>query len=410
MGIQAEKIRERITELARYTATPGNGVTRFPFTEESRKAGILIGNWMREAGLSVRLDNTGSIIGRLEGEIPETVMIGSHMDSVKNGGAYDGAAGVICAVAAAAELQASGFRPYYSLEVIATNDEEGSRFRSGLFSPRAMLGQLGPEDLRTFRDDDGISVYEAMRRFGLDPEKTGRVIRKDIAAFLEIHIEQGPVLEAAGREIGIVDTIAGIRRYLITVRGRADHVGTTPMRLRRDALSGACRIIARLTERAAENPPAVATVGSLRVEPNIINIIPAKAEFTADIRAASDPVLQAQHEGLMDDCRSVCSELGLEYEIRSLLDTGPVPMSRQITDIFENSCIERGFSHMHLVSGAGHDAMVFGAKVPAAMLFVPSTGGRSHCPEEHSDERILAMAAEVAADTMIKINQGRIFQ
>lgn len=191
----SERIKKQLDDLSRFTATPGQGVTRFPFTNEARLASDYITVLMEEAGLIVHMDNSGSVIGRLEGQVPETLMIGSHLDSVRCGGAYDGIAGVICGIEAIRQLMSSNVRPYYSIEVIATNDEEGSRFKSGLFTGKVLDGQLSVDDIRRFKDSDGVSVYQAMKNYGLDPDDIADNRRTDIRAFLEVHIEQGPVLE-----------------------------------------------------------------------------------------------------------------------------------------------------------------------------------------------------------------------
>ena len=399
----AGRIRKQLEDLRAFTATPGNGVTRFPFTPEARAATEYLKERMEEAGLTVSLDNSGSLVGRMEGERPETVMIGSHLDSVRFGGAYDGIAGVVCAIEAARLLKGDGKKPYYSIEVIATNDEEGSRFKSGLFTGKVMDGQLTVEDIKRYRDENGVSVYDAMKEYGLDPDGIDQHRRKDILAFLEVHIEQGPVLEAEGKEIGIVDIIVGIKRALVTVNGRADHVGTMPMNMRMDAVEAASKVIANIGDRARQYPQAVATVGSVRVEPNIVNIVPEKVAFSVDFRGVTPEIIQAQYDGMVEDLRRVTERFHMSFDVEETLYVAPVEMSRDFREYIEESCVRRGYSHMHIVSGAGHDAQVFGARMPASMIFVPSIGGRSHCPEELSDEKTLAMASLSAADVLRRI-------
>ena len=269
MNNELKKIEDNIVKaleaLQKFTATPGCGVTRFPYTKEAREACAYLKERMEAVGLAVRLDNSGAVIGRLEGKSPATIMIGSHFDSVRHGGAYDGIAGVVCAIEVARLLKESGKELGYSLEVIATNDEEGARFNAGLFTGKVLLGQLNCEDIKAQVDADGVSVYQAMAAYGLKPEEIAEHKRDDVKAFIEIHIEQGPVLEAEHKEMGIVDVIVGIKRARIRINGRADHAGTMPMHMRKDALEQATKVISKIGDRARLFRNCVATVGYLQV-------------------------------------------------------------------------------------------------------------------------------------------------
>ena len=398
-----DNIVKALDALQKFTATPGYGVTRLPYTEEARAACAYLKERMEAVGLAVRLDNSGAVIGRLEGKSPSTIMIGSHFDSVKHGGAYDGIAGVVCAIEVARLLKESGKELGCSLEVIATNDEEGARFNAGLFTGKVLLGQLTSEDIKGQVDAEGISVYQAMAAYGLKPEEIAQHKRDDIKAFIEIHIEQGPVLEAKNKEIGIVDVIVGIKRARITIKGRADHAGTMPMHMRKDALEQATKVSSKIGDRARLFRNCVATVGFLQVEPNVMNIIPKNVTFVVDIRGVDEETIMTQYYSLLADLDKMSLESGLTYEVENLLYAQPVLMDAEIKGHFEMSCITRELEYMHLPSGAGHDAQIFGAKLPAAMLFVPSAGGRSHCPEEKSDAGDLAKATFVAYDAIINM-------
>ena len=395
-----DNIIKALDALQEFTATPGCGVTRFPYTTEAREACAYLKERMEAVGLAVRLDNSGAVIGRLEGKSPATIMIGSHFDSVKHGGAYDGVAGVVCAIEVARLLKESGTELGYSLEVIATNDEEGARFNVGLFTGKVLLGQLTSEDLKAQVDADGVSVYQAMAAYGLKPEEIAEHKRDDIKAFIEIHIEQGPVLEAEHKEIGIVDVIVGIKRARIRINGRADHAGTMPMHMRKDALEQATKVISKIGDRARLFRNCVATVGYLQVEPNVMNIIPQSVTFVVDIRGVDEETIMTQYYSLLADLDKMSLESGLTYDVENLLYAEPVRMDEEIKCHFETSCIERQYDYMHLPSGAGHDAQIFGAQLPAAMLFVPSAEGRSHCPEEKSEAKDLAKAVLVAYDAV----------
>lgn len=405
----AANIEQELAELQKFTATPGAGVTRLPYTKEAKDACAYLSQLMTGAGLHVRLDNSGAVIGRLEGLVPETIMIGSHYDSVKHGGAYDGIAGVVCAIEAARALQRQQAQPYYSLEVIATNDEEGARFHAGLFTGKVLAGQLSVDDIKALIDADGVSVYQAMADFGLQPEEITDHRRTDISAFLEIHIEQGPVLEAAGKQLGIVDVIVGIKRALVTVYGQADHAGTMPMHMRRDALELVAKAISKIGDRARSYPGSVATVGFLQVEPNVMNIIPQQVAFTVDIRGVDAIAIQEQYEMLTADVQRLADVMQMKVTVEELLTEQPVFMDGGIKKQLEASCLRRGFSYMYLPSGAGHDAQIFGGRMPAAMLFVPSEGGRSHCPEERSSAQDLAAATQVLYDTLLALNEKHAF-
>ena len=359
-------IVKALEDLRKFTATPGCGVTRLPYTEEARAACNYLKERMEAVGLTVRLDNSGAVIGRMEGKDSATIMIGSHFDSVKHGGAYDGIAGVVCAIEVARLLKESGKELRYSLEVIATNDEEGARFNAGLFTGKVLLGQLTCEDIKGQVDADGISVYQAMAAYGLKPEEIAQYKRDDIKAFIEIHIEQGPVLEAEHKEIGIVDVIVGIKRARIRINGRADHAGTMPMYMRKDALEQATKVISKIGDRARLFRNCVATVGYMQVEPNVMNIIPQSVTFVVDIRGVDEETIMTQYYSLLADLDKMSLESGLTYEVENLLYAQPVLMDEEIKGHFEMSCITRELAYMHLPSGAGHDAQIFGAKLPPA--------------------------------------------
>ena len=412
MNNELKKIEDNIVKaleaLQKFTATPGGGVTRFPYTKEAREACEYLKERMEAVGLAVRLDNSGAVIGRLEGKSPATIMIGSHFDSVKHGGAYDGIAGVVCAIEVARLLKESGTELGYSLEVIATNDEEGARFNAGLFTGKVLLGQLTSDGLKAQVDADGVSVYQAMAAYGLKPEEIAEHKRDDIKAFIEIHIEQGPVLEAEHKEIGIVDVIVGIKRARIRINGRADHAGTMPMHMRKDALEQATKVISKIGDRARLFRNCVATVGYLQVEPNVMNIIPQSVTFVVDIRGVDEETIMTQYYSLLADLDKMSLESGLTYDVENLLYAEPVRMDEEIKCHFETSCIERQYDYMHLPSGAGHDAQIFGAQLPAAMLFVPSVGGRSHCPEEKSEAKDLAKAVLVAYDAIAGMMEEKL--
>ena len=398
-----ERIKENLEYLKGITATPGDGCTRLPFTREAREAVEYLKKIMEEAGLEVREDAAGNVIGVWRGEGPTLpcVMMGSHYDSVMQGGDYDGIAGVVCAVEVVRSLREKGIVPKRDLVVVGFCDEEGVRFGTGYFGSGAILGERGPAYCQSYRDPKGISIYEAMKAYGLDPEKIGEAAWPEgsIRAFLEIHIEQGPVLDAEGVELGLVEGIVGIQRYAVSVLGRADHAGTTPMEMRHDAAEAAAKVMARIPDWAREEGEGtVATVGYIHTVPGGMNIVAERVEFTVDIRSMDNGHICRIADNLREALEQETKKIGGSYEIETKLATDPTPMSREMLGVLEESCRERGYSYRYLPSGAGHDAQEMAKAAPAAMLFVPSRAGRSHCPEEYTEYEDLARAAEVMGE------------
>ena len=381
------RIARDLEYLKRFTATPGSGCTRLPFTKEARQAVDFLSGLMREAGLEVREDAAGNVFGVLKGEDPTLpcVMMGSHYDSVIHGGDYDGIAGVVCAVEVARQLKDSGAELKRNFVVAGFCDEEGMRFGTGYFGSGAMLGHRDVEYCKKFADADGITIYDAMKAYGLDPEKITEAAWEDgsIGYFLEAHIEQGPVLDAEKVQIGLVDCIVGIQRYMITVHGRADHAGTTPMDMRIDAVEAASKVISKIPDWAREKADGtVATTGFVRVTPGGMNIVAEKCEFTVDIRSKNN-------DNINDIARRIRAQLdremkynGCSYEMDTKLVIEPVYLCQDMLSVMEESCKAHDYSYRYLPSGAGHDSLEIGQSIPAAMLFVPSKDGRSHCPDE----------------------------
>ena len=400
-SIDPRRIENTLTALAQITATPGQGVTRLPFTPELRAAAALLTKQMREAGLSVTTDASGAVLGRLRGRSGRTVVIASHYDSVCHGGAFDGIAGVVCGIEAARQIGRDGI-PEDDLLIAATNDEEGARFGAGFFSTKAFLGAHTVQSLRETRDVRGVSQWDAMAQYGLPPEKLGEA-KWDLSrvkAFLELHIEQGPVLEQVGVPVGVVTGIVGMRRRRIVIHGVAGHAGTVPMNQRCDALAAAAAVIAAVPVAARCFPGAVATVGQFAATPNEVNTIAEQAVFSLDIRSLDERAVCAIDETVLRHVRENCSACGASFETAVTLEQAPVHMDAQLQKILTACAAARGYASLALHSGAGHDSLVMAPHVPTAMLFVPSRGGRSHCPEEFTDCADLARAAEVLTDAV----------
>ncbi|HHW55761.1 MAG: Zn-dependent hydrolase [bacterium] len=408
--IKVERIRKDLETLAQFTATPGAGVTRMAFSPEERQAREYLQREMEAIGLEVYTDAVGNLFGRRAGKDPEApvVMIGSHIDSVKNGGPFDGAAGVVAALEIARALQDMGKETVHPIEVVVMTEEEGGRFGSGLFGSRAMVDGISQEELTGTFDEERISKAEAMKAFGLDPDKVREAVRKpgSVKAFLELHIEQGPVLESTGTKIGIVESIVGIRTFFVTIYGSADHAGTTPMNMRRDALVAASRVITAIdgiAREAGEN--TVGTVGSIQVKPGSNNVVPAEVRFSIDLRDGDNEVIERATAKIKQVLAEVCEAANLTYTWEEALSVPPVATEAKIIDIVAEAAQRKNISFRMMPSGAGHDAMVMARLAPVGLLFVPSRDGKSHCPEEWTDYEDIALGAELYLDAVLALAQ-----
>ncbi|WP_286847615.1 MULTISPECIES: Zn-dependent hydrolase [Aminobacterium] len=402
------RIQQDLETISTFTATPGNGITRFSFTDEDRKARDFICSKMKEAGLHVYTDAAGNLFGRREGLIGQgpIVMVGSHFDSVRNGGMFDGLAGVVTGLEIARILHEHNIQTQYPIEFVAMIEEEGSRFGAGLYGSRAMAGQVSQEELDGFYDEEGVPLQEALQEFGLTPSRLKEAIRQpeDLKAFIELHIEQGPVLETESMEVGIVNTIVGITRYDIEITGRADHAGTTPMHMRKDALLAALEVARDVHHAASEKGEGtVGTVGKLVVYPGGSNIVPGKVLFTVDIRSTEQKNIENVVSRMKDTLNRIEKSEGFTIQIEQKLLIPPVRLSREIQTYFIEEAKKRGIRYRSMVSGAGHDAMIMADLTEVGLIFVPSKDGRSHCPEEWTDYEQLKKGVDVVLGTVMKI-------
>ncbi|MCT1577141.1 Zn-dependent hydrolase [Oceanobacillus kimchii] len=401
------RIEEQIDNISKFTATPDQGTTRLTYSKEDKQAREYIKNKMLEYGLQVREDGFGNIFGKLEGTIKDapSILIGSHFDSVPNGGSFDGPAGVVAGLEVVALFNENNLKPKYPLEVIALIEEEGSRFGGGLMGSRAMTGLLSEEDFKNFIDHNGVSTLEAMKEIGLDSSLSKKRDPETIKAYLELHIEQGPILEAKKIPIGVVETIVGLTQFEITVDGRAGHAGTTPMDHRSDALVTAAQIIAEIPSLAKEEGEGtVATTGKLNVFPNGSNVIPSKTVFTVDIRSGKEKHIQNVIRKL-NQLVNFHNKEGIKITVSQQLYMEPKAMNRDIISLLKKSSSTLDIPYCSINSGAGHDAMVLAEVTDVGMLFVPSKGGVSHTPEEWSDSLDIAKAVEILFETVKKLTE-----
>ncbi|KAB7769709.1 allantoate amidohydrolase [Xanthomonas maliensis] len=349
-----------------------------------------VGEWMEGAGMQVRLDPLGTLIGRYEGAQPgaPALLLGSHLDSVRDAGYYDGPLGVMLAIECVAALHAQDRRLPFALEVLGFGDEEGSRFPASMFGSRAVAGTLAPTALEAICDSEGISVPQALAAWGLDAARLGEAARRphEVIGYLETHIEQGPVLEAAALPVGVVTGIAAQLRLQVRVHGRAGHAGTCPMHLRQDALAAAAEgVLAAEAVARAGSDDLVATVGRLALRPGATNVVPGWVEFSLDVRAASADVRDAAATQIQQRLQAIADARGVGVEVQTVQALPASPCAPALVAQVEAAVRAQGLPVRRLVSGAGHDAMVMSALCPTAMLFVRCAGGISHHPDEHVD-------------------------
>ena len=392
-------LEQRLDELYQIGAEPGGGVYRPLYGTAWAEAGDCVERWMKKAGLEARRDAVGNIWGRANGtDKAKAIVTGSHIDTVRRGGRLDGALGIVAGLTAVEALIKERGKPKRPLEVVAICEEEGSRFPTNFWGSRAIVGAIGKDEAETIVDPEGVTIAQAMRERGLDPAKIGSAARDDIDTFVELHIEQGAVLDTTRKPLAVVSAIAGGVHLEIVVTGRVDHAGTTPMDLRHDALAGAAVMIQAIESiTRALGAPAVATVGRIRVEPDQINVVPGRAVFTVDLRHSDIGGRRALEERIRSLCSTIASERALGITIRTLHERPPVPMHPEVRTLLKRASDDCGVTATELVSGAGHDAQILAARCRVGMLFVPSVGGRSHCPEERTDPNDLVRGTTVLA-------------
>jgi allantoate deiminase len=384
----ATTVLQRCDALAAFSEEDGRLTRRFA-TDALRAAGDAVGGYMRDAGMTVRRDAIGNVVGRLEGGGAGTLLMGSHLDTVRDAGRYDGALGVLIAIACAQRLRDA--LPY-AIEIYAFADEEGVRYGTAYLGSSVVAGRFDPALLER-RDADGVAMADAID----DATALAAAARDpaDLLGYLEIHIEQGPVLEAEGVPVGVVDAIAGQTRAAVTFTGTAGHAGTVPMALRRDALTAASEWILAVDALARGQDGLVATVGEARVEPGASNVIPGRAALSLDVRHCNDATRTASYARLREraDAVAAARDVALDWEL--VQDTAAVACSPAMRDALAEAMRDCGHPVVHLTSGAGHDAAVMASLTPAAMLFVRCAGGVSHSPRESVEHDDVAAAIDV---------------
>jgi allantoate deiminase len=408
--LDGEAIVARLRALARHTDVPGE-MTRLSLSPSHRAAASEVQDWFRAAGMTAEIDPLGSVVGRTSAARNDarTLLIGSHIDTVPNGGIYDGPLGVVTGLAVIEELKRQGVKLPFAIELLAFSDEEGVRFPSPFSSSRAVAGTFD-ERLMDERDANGVSRAEALRTFGCDPDRWAEVARPrdNLLGYLEVHIEQGPVLEAEGEALGVVSAIVGLSRGKITVTGKAGHAGTTPMALRKDALAGAAEMVLAFEKIASAQDDLVATVGVLSVLPGAGNVIPATVTFSYDLRSPSDASRVKALAQALGRCREIAEERGLAIDIDMTSATPAAHSDERLMDALAKGIDGTGIGSgvkppRRLLSGAGHDAMIFRTVCPQAMLFVRSKDGLSHHPDEYTTPEDIGLAARALYDAVLAL-------
>jgi len=391
---------ERCDALARCSEA-ADSLTRVFLSEASHAANRLVLGWMCEAGMSATLDAIGNVVGRYEGERPglPALLLGSHLDTVRDAGRYDGMLGVVTAIECVASLAARGKRLPFAIEVIGFADEEGVRFGSTLLGSRAVAGTFKPEVLDSV-DANGVSMRAAMRESGLDPERIAQAARRreDVLAYAELHIEQGPVLEAEGLPVGVVTAINGATRLAIEVEGFAGHAGTVPMDLRQDALAAAAECVLAIERRCGAVPELVGTVGRLEALPGAANVIPGKVRFTVDVRSPRDPERLAAVTEVAAAMQAICARRRVKLKISETHESGVVACAPWLMEQIGAAIAAEGIPVRRLPSGAGHDGMAMIELCDIGMLFVRCEKGISHNPAE----AITAEDAETGARVFLR--------
>jgi len=405
MKVDRRRLELALEELSRVGETSRGGLTRLALSDDDRRARDRVVAWMRATGLAVRVDRMGNIFGERPGTEPlPPVMVGSHLDSVPTGGRYDGQLGVLCALEAIRALDDHGVRTRHPVTLVVFTNEEGARFQPAELASGVLAGRIPLEDAYNARDKDGIRLVDELERIGyLGPEPC---VARPMRAYLELHIEQGPLLEEGGYSVGVVEGIVAISWSRVTIRGTQDHAGPTPMRTRHDALVAAADVVAGVRRLARDivGGDMVATVGQLSVAPNIVNAIPGTVTLSVDLRDPSDSALDRALPMLERVVRQACEREGVRWELEHYWRVPYTPFDPLVVDTIERAARAAGTRHRRLRSGAGHDAQYMATLGPAGMIFVPSRGGRSHCEEEftpmddieYGATTLLLAAAELA--------------
>jgi N-carbamoyl-L-amino-acid hydrolase len=412
LHIDSQRLQQLLTELGELGKDPEGGISRLGFSEADQISREWLIEKMKDAGLEVWVDQATNIHGRRPGSDPSlpVILFGSHIDTVPQGGRFDGALGSLAALEVLLTLKDENQTPRHPLQMVVWSNEEGVHYGKGIFGSRVATKGPDPGELDD-RDEEGVSLREWLIRYGLDPEKidTARLDRDDYVAFLELHVEQGSVLYRRGKQIGVVQGIVGIDRYELTIEGAANHAGTTPMDERRDAMLAAARLIQAVREEVMAKPGAqVGNVGWLRASPGAPNVVPGLVKMPIELRDLKHEVLVDMISRIRARADTIAAETGTSISFQGTAEDEGSPTDPALQDIIEKVAQEAGFSTLRMPSGAGHDAQALGRfGLPIGMIFVPSKDGISHSPKEWTDWEDCARGAEVLYRTVLELDQQK---
>ncbi|MBD8070106.1 allantoate deiminase [Bacillus sp. PS06] len=392
--------------LSSYGQTSNGGVSRLLYSDAWVHAQQALKDKMNEFGLITHFDRVGNLFGRVDGTESQssTILTGSHIDSVIDGGKYDGVYGIIASLLAVKKLLAQYGPPKKSIEVVSLCEEEGSRFPLTFWGSGNITGRFSMDDALDIKDSNGIGLLEAMKAAGFATNNGESPVRNDIECFIELHVEQGITLERSAKSIGIVSHIVGQRRFNIHILGESNHAGTTPMYYRKDAMLAASHLITYIHAKALKtDPQLVATIGKLTAQPNVPNVIAGDVLFTLDVRHFDEDILDQFCQDMIDYFNEYAKKSDVEIEINEWMSVKPVEMDPLLTKQFERITKEKQFSFLPIVSGAGHDAQVFGTFCPTALLFVPSEKGISHSPQEFTHKEDLEKGISILTELLYQL-------
>ena len=408
--IDAKRFERNFNAISEFGALKGGGLTRLAFSKEDLEARKFLINLIEKNGFKLKIDNVGNIFAIYDegcGADAKPVCVGSHIDSVPNGGFYDGTLGVMAGLEALTAIKEAGIKLKRPLWLINFSCEESSRFKTATIGSKIISGKLGEQRLHELKDEDGISLFEAMSAAGFKPQNLDEAILKEnsLHAYLELHIEQGPVLERSVISVGVVSGIAAPIRFEITIQGKADHSGATPMNMRSDALLAASHIIIAANKFAKNKKTAVATVGYVHAKPGVLNVVPGEARLGVDLRDIDKASLEELNLELRNFVGELSRELKFSYEIRELSNDEPVKLSEHAINLLEDEAAKLGVETLTLPSGAGHDAMNLTKLASSVgMLFIPCVDGISHNTKEAINFKDAVAATKILTNALIRLS------
>ena len=400
MNVNETRIMERIEAFSKFNENPEFGISRFSYGKEDAEARKWLQQVCKELNLCISVDPVGNIRARYEGKDPNLapIMIGSHMDSVRNGGKYDGIVGVVGALEVLSVMRDYEYQPKRSIELIVFAEEEGSNFGTTMVGSKALTGKLSLEEMEVLHTENGENAIEVLEKFGLHPADMDAYILKstDVDAMLELHIEQGIVLEREKKRLGVVQAIAGMTTLEVTISGESNHAGATPMNMRSDPMSAAAILMAKIEDVAAHQvlESTVATVGSISCKPNMPNVIPGEVVFTVDIRDIDADAIQDTIQKIEKYAENISEERGVQIAFRTIGTSLPIALSPRIKAVIEKAVAKCSDSWMKMNSGAVHDAAMMASVTDVGMIFVPSVRGKSHNKEEYTEASDITLGCQ----------------